>query len=116
MKIRALDSNKDWSFGKGLSFYAIDQKAINQNIETRLLEWKNDCFFQLKAGVDWRNRLGGKSVVLLNAELRNVLIQTDGVLEIIELSSDIVNRSLKISYNVKTVFASSAQAIINRNL
>ena len=106
MIIRAIDSNGDWTFGKGLSSYKKDLAGLSQNIKTRLLEWKGDCFFDNAAGVDWKTRLGKSSQLKpLIEEVRTVILKTDGVLQVINLDANLnSNRKLTISYSVKTVF------------
>ena len=74
MKVRAnkkLDNGTfEWCFGAGLSTYKTEEKAIEQDIESSLLEWKNNCFFALNHGIDWRTRLGSKNQKeLLNADV-----------------------------------------------
>jgi hypothetical protein len=108
MIIRGLDSNKDWTFGKGKSSYKSAQLALNQNLETRLLEWKGDCFFNNDAGVDWKNRLAKRSQAApLQDEIRTVILKTDGVTEVINLDFDFnsINRNLKLNYSIKTIYS-----------
>jgi len=57
MKHRALTSTGDWTFGNGRGNYAVDERGIEVNIATRINSWKNDCFFDFDAGIDWSIRL-----------------------------------------------------------
>ena len=57
MKIRKLDGLHDWTFGAGKQNYAVDEIAVEENIQTRVLSWQGDCFFALQEGIDWRNLL-----------------------------------------------------------
>lgn len=113
MIIRAIDANLDWTFGKGLSSYKKDLAGLEQNIKTRLLEWKGDCFFDNSAGVDWNTRLGKRSQLRpLIEEVRTVILKTDGVLQVINLDANLdSNRKLTISYSIKTVFGDTEDTL-----
>lgn len=112
MIIRSIDSDSDWSFGKGKSSYKTQQAAINQNIETRLYEWKGDCFFDNEAGVDWKNRLAKRSQLEpLRDEIRTVILKSFGVTEVVNVSFDFnsTSRNLKVDYSVKTIFSTETE-------
>lgn len=93
-----------WEFGKGKQSYDIEKQAVMTNIKTRLYSFKNDCFFDADAGIDWFNVLGlpnNRARILL--EVNNVILNTYGVQEII--SSDVVidgsKRQVSLTYEVK---------------
>jgi hypothetical protein len=112
MIVRGLDENGDWTFGKGKSSYKESQLALSQNLKTRLLEWKGDCFFNNDAGVDWKNRLAKRSQVEpLRDEIRTVILKTDGVTEVINLDLDFnsTSRNLTVNYSVKTIYSAEAE-------
>ena len=105
MIVRALDSNGDWTFGAGLSNYLSGQAAVSQNIQTRLNSFLGDCFFDLGAGIDWFNLLGGKDLTTLNLAVSAVILNTQYVSNLIQLSINVdVNRNVSISYEVQTSF------------
>ena len=106
MIIRALDLNGDWTFGKGKSSYKKDLAGLKQNLKTRLLEWKGDCFFDSGAGVDWYNRLAKRSQINpLIDEVRVVILKTDGIIEVLNIDYDLdSDRNLTINYSIKTVY------------
>ena len=92
MKVRAnkkLDNGTfEWCFGAGLSTYKTEEKAIEQDIESSLLEWKNNCFFALNHGIDWRTRLGSKNQKeLLDADVIETISNRYGVYDV----TDFVN-------------------------
>lgn len=106
MRIRSLDESGDWIFGNGKSSYKESGLALAQNIKTRLLEWKTDCFFNNDAGVDWKNRLDKPNQIdLLRDEIRSVILKTDGVSDLLNLESKFINRKLSVSYLVNTVYS-----------
>jgi hypothetical protein len=111
MIIRAVDSNNDWTFGKGKASYKTAQLALNQNLKTKLQEWKGDCFFDINAGVDWKNRLAKRSQVTpLQTEIRTVILKVDGVTEVVnlDLNFNSNSRNLKLNYSVKTIYSTNA--------
>jgi len=108
MIIRSVDNDHDWNFGKGLQSYFKDEKAIAMNIETRLLSFVNDCFFDQEAGVDWIRLLGAKSTreeIILSC--RAVILQSFGVVRINELDASALSiRNLTLTYNIDTIYSS----------
>ena len=103
MIIRSIDENGDWVFGKGKSSYKRSDKAIEQNIKTRYLEWVGDCFFNKEAGIDWNGRLDFSSRDLLELDIRKIILQSEGVTELASLSVELVNRIFKATYTIKTI-------------
>jgi hypothetical protein len=118
MIIRALDANHDWVFGSGKSNYLKNDDAIALNIDTRLLSWVGDCFFDMGAGIDWLNLLGsiGKQEIL-QLNLKRVILQSYGVTGInsfyVTLNSA---RLFQASYNISTIFSPSYQNTLKQSL
>jgi hypothetical protein len=112
MIIRALDNNDDWVFGNGKSSYKSDFLALIQNIKTKLLEWKGDCFFDNLAGIDWKNRLTKRQEEKpLQEEIRVLISKINGVKEVlnIDLNYNEKNRKLKIEYAIKTIYSDTTE-------
>lgn len=110
MRVRAVDSDNDWLFGKGQNDYVRNIMAITQNIKTRLQEFLGDCFFNTGAGIDWFNRLGGKDLTALKLDISSVILNTMDVTGIEQLSLNVdTNRQLNVQYRVQTSFGTSAQ-------
>lgn len=109
MKIRALDSNGDFVFGRGQSSYALDDAAINLNLQTRLKSWVGDCFFDLEAGIDWLNRSEKNQEEALLNELRSLILQSYGVVAVnsVTASLDRNTRAFSVQYNIDTIFSPS---------
>jgi hypothetical protein len=116
MICRKIDANGDWNFGKGMSDMARDQKAIEQDINTRLLSWVGDCFFALNDGIDWKNRLDVGGQKDLEDEVRFLILRTDGVVGINSLvvEFDETTRRIRITYDVETIFGQSFQSTISQ--
>lgn len=105
MLFRTLDADGDWTFGKGFSNLATKNDAVALNIRTRILSWVGDCFFDMRAGIDWVNRLGSKNQVgLLDLDLRRLIITTQDVTELTQFDTVNQNRGFTGSYTVNTTF------------
>jgi len=106
MIIRALDADHDWKFGKGKQSYLYTNEAINENIQTRLLEFVNDCFFNLSAGIEWiglMSKKGTKEQIVLSC--RAVILKSFGVVRVNSVEALLIDRrSLQISYNIDTIY------------
>lgn len=105
MRIRAIDDEKDWLFGKGQNDYLRNRKATIQNIETRLRATLGECFFNLTAGIDWLNLLGGKDQTAISLAVSAVILNTQDVtgIKLLTMTLD-VERRLTIQYVAETTF------------
>lgn len=115
MIFRNLDLNHDWTYGAGLANYINGDAAIGLNIETRIMSWVGDCFFNTQTGIDWVNRLGSKNQrALLEADLRRIILQSFGVTGINSISTVLTDRSFLATYSVSTIFSASYVNTINQ--
>ena len=113
MIIRDLDANRDWTFGSGISNYIAGNSAIGLNIETRILSWLGDCFFDTGAGIDWANRLGAKNQrALLELDLRRIILQSYGVTGILNFDTVVTGRAFSATYTISTIFSATYTASI----
>ncbi len=109
MRVRTLDVSHDWLFGKGQNDYLRDNKAIAQNINTRLNAFLGDCFFDLASGIDWFNLLGAKDQTALSLAISATILNTEGVTGILQLSIFLdVARNLTVKYDAQTVYSRTA--------
>lgn len=105
MRVRSVDQDNDWNFGKGKQDYRKDQDCLAQNIKCRLQMFLGDCFFALDNGIDWFNLLGSFQIIQLQMSISALIINTEGVIEI--TSIDFINdekRNFTIVYSVNTIF------------
>lgn len=117
MIFRNLDSTHDWTFGSGVGNYISGNAAIGLNIETRLLSWLGDCFFDTGAGIDWANRLGMKNQkALLELDLRRIILQSYGVTGIVSFYVSVVGRALTANYTINTIYSKNYSNIVNQDL
>jgi hypothetical protein len=114
MKFRLVDEDGDWLFGSGVQSYSKDLQAVMLNVKTRILSWVRDCFFDLEAGIDWKNLLDyGMKDRLLSA-IKMAAFKAEGVLRVNDLEIDITgNRTANISMSLDTIYGSEVQSVIN---
>ncbi len=106
MIVRSIDSDGDWSFGKGRNDYLSANDAIGQNIKTRLQSFLGDCFFAMSAGIDWFNLLGSKNIIGLQLSIQATILNTPGVTRIVDFSLSLeTNRRLNLQYTVETIYS-----------
>ena len=115
MRIRALDTSGDWQFGRGKSSYYPDDKAVMQNLASRIRSWVGDCFFDVNMGIDWANRLDKNQKDNLINDLKYLIMQTQEVVAVKSVTAnfDPITRHLVVAYNVDTIYSSSFQALVN---
>jgi len=108
--VRALDADHDFVFGRGLQSYKSDLDALKQSVKTRLMQWKNNCFFAMDEGVDYANELDIGTKDALDADVKRVILQTGDVLRIDNYSStlDTDSRALSISCEIQTKYGNLA--------
>lgn len=106
MIIRNTTPSGDFTFGKGLSDYLRNQNAILQNVKTRLLQWKGDCFYATAEGVDYNNLLDIGTKNLLDSDIKRVILQSEGILKIntFESTLDRNDRDYSGQATVTTIF------------
>lgn len=107
MRIRAIDTNHDWTFGKGKQDYKTAEKAIAQDVQTKLLEFLNDCFFNMEAGIDWIGLMRQKETKnQIALSCRSVILKAEGVVRVNSVSvyHAFTSRALSISYSIDTTY------------
>ena len=113
MKIRMCDATGDWQFGKGLSDYARDNDAVKENLRTRLLSWKNDCFFAMKDGIDYRELLGKGMQASLVLAVKTQILASEGITKLNDVVAELdANRILTITCNVDTIYGQGYTIIV----
>lgn len=104
MIIRRNDSDGDWTYGRGKADYLKDIDGLKQNLKTRLASWKNDCFFDLEAGVDYNNYLDIGTKFFLDQDIKKVILQTPDVIKINIYTSTLSDRDLTVTANIYTIY------------
>ncbi len=105
MIFRALDSDGDWTFGKGIANYWRDSAAIAGDVKTSLLCFLADCFFDETTGIDWLNLLGTNNEGALLFSVNSTIVNRPGISNVTQLSvSRDEKRHLSMAYAATTVF------------
>ena len=96
----------EWVFGAGFSSYKKEQYSIEQDIRSALLEWKNDAFWALQNGIDYKTRLGNHNQRdLLDADVQRVIEGRYGVLLVQNFQSNVIDRYYTCSCEVLTIYS-----------
>jgi hypothetical protein len=108
MKTCKIDNNGDWTL-----LIVKDDLAIIQNLETRLKMIRNDCFFDLEAGMSLSSFDIGTQEILKD-EIESIILNTDDVLSLNELSITLTDkRELMLKFNISIINNQSLDLDIN---
>lgn len=117
MIIRNLNASHDFTFGSGIANYISGNSAIGLNIDTRILSWVNDCFFDMGAGIDWANRLGSKNQqALLVRDMKRIILQSYGVTGIVNFGINITGRAFTANYTINTIYTNGYANTVKQEL
>lgn len=106
MRIRNIDKNGDWRFGKGQSDYVRNAYAVGLDIKMSIQEWFGDCFFSLQKGIPWQVRLGAKNQKkLLDNDILTIAKGVEGVLNIANFTSSVDGRRYRCSFKVYQMYS-----------
>lgn len=109
MIYRRLDSNNDYSFGRGKQDFISDTKAVVQSIKTRLLLLLGEWWEDQSDGTPFFESILGLSGTPDNLNAVDLIVQdriitTENVLEIVNFSSSYENREYHMNCTVNTRF------------
>lgn len=108
MRYRKLDENGDYSFGRGQGDFLIDSPAcVGQSVVTRLRLLKGEWFLDVTEGTPWSTDILGEGTkTLYDLAIRQRVLQTAGVTQILEYESalDPDQRKLSVKLTIDTVF------------
>lgn len=108
MRYRKQDENGDYTFGRSLNDFHIDNvDAVAQAIDTRLKLWVGEWFADVSDGTGWTQAILGKhSQNLYELTLRQRVLETRGVISIQEFQSslDPNTRELAVTMVVDTIY------------
>jgi hypothetical protein len=111
--IRSLDSDNDWAFGAGMLNYRTGKESLILDLKTRLKSWRNNCFFDRIAGVDYNDLLEKGTKPLLDQDVRRVTFQTRGVIGITSFESEIVGRDYQCRMQLATIYGNIFLGVTN---
>lgn len=108
MRYRKLDADGDYSFGgQQLDYFRDTPMAVAQAVETRLMLSRGEWFLDTTDGTPWMQEILGKSTrSTYDAAIRQRILGTPGVTELLAYSSDLDTeaRHVAVAATIKTVY------------
>lgn len=111
MIIRKNDKNNDWTFGYSETEYLSDSDAVTLDINTKLQEWKNNCFWAMNNGIPYDIRLGYKGQKnLLDEDVKQIVLNNQFVLSLNSFSSTLnEEREYKADFSYTDIYSNNEQ-------
>lgn len=108
MRYRKLDSNGDFTFGKGDgNFFVNTPETVGQAVKTRLGLIESEWFLDTTQGTPYTSKiLGAGHVSTYDAAIQEIIINTQGVTKITAYASnfDPLLRKATISATIDTIY------------
>lgn len=106
MRYRTLDEHGDMTFGLGSINYFINiPEAVAQAAMTRLRLLTGEWFLDILEGTPYSTQVLGKNTATIyDTAIRERILETEGVTEIVNYSSALVGRSLSINALINTLY------------
>lgn len=105
MRTRALDSDGDYQFGRRGQWLVDSAEAVAQTVRTRLALWTGEWFLDVGAGTDYAGEvLGTGTQGSRDVEIKQRVLTTPGVTEIVQYSSTMNGRSFVVSMRLQTAY------------
>lgn len=112
MRYRKLDADDDYSFGGGQTNFLRDTpEAVGQAVLTRLRLWVGEWFANTADGTGWSTQVLGRGTDLLYEQMiRDRILDTQGVTQIVSLTSqyDADARKISIQATIDTIYGQAA--------
>lgn len=112
MRYRQLSPTGDYQFGSGVLFLANSPQAVEQALLTRLRLLKGEWFLDTSIGLDTSLILGVRTQGTRDIEIKRVILETQGVQQLLSYVSSVNGRSLIVTATVGTIYG---QATITEN-
>ena len=111
MIIRKNYKNNDWTFGYSETEYLSDSDAVTLDINTKLQEWKNNCFWAMNNGIPYDIRLGYKGQKnLLDEDVKQIVLNNQFVLSLNSFSSTLnEEREYKADFSYTDIYSNNEQ-------
>ena len=100
MIYRQLDNNGDYQLGL---FLQNSPQTVGQAILTRLSLWRGEWFMDIHNGTPYLQYILGRNTNY-DMEIKARILETKGVMELIDYASSINNRSLIIQCTINTIY------------
>lgn len=109
MRYRRLDADGDYSFGNGGKDFLVDSpEAIAQAVRTRLGLIEGEWFLDVTEGTPYETQiLGTHSQTTRDIAIRDRILGTTGVKEIIAYSSEVLGRAFSVTVAISTIYGAT---------
>jgi len=111
MRYRALSPSGDYTFGQnGTNFLVDSPEAVAQAVKTRLAIATGEWFLDLSYGTPYQSKiLGAGRVSTYDAAIKDVIINTQGVTDIVQYSSKVNpnNRAASVFVVIDTQYGTA---------
>lgn len=113
MKTRTVDKNWDWNWGKGIQNYADNSLGVAYTVKMKILSWYKDCFFEMDAGIDWKNIIGSKTTKeQADAAIKEIIQTEPEILDLTFFESSVVDRVYTATIRFKTIYGETIEVKI----
>lgn len=117
MRVRRIDANNDWTFGRGRNSYAATSESVGQRVRTRLQSFMGDWFLDLDHGLPWFARFEKPAdLALLEADVKRCVLETPGVqaLTAFSIALDPDTRKCTIAVTATDIYGGELQVSAQR--
>lgn len=106
MRYRKLSATGDYTFGQGQgNFFINNADAVAQSCKTRLLLMAGEWFLDTTSGTPYNTQiLGAHTRSTRDLAIKSRILETEGVLELLEYSSEVVDRDFRVDARVQTIY------------
>lgn len=106
MIYRKLTPDGDYTFGQGPgNFLSNSPATVGQAVKTRLTLFQGTFFINTNAGTPYYTQiLGAGKRNTFDQAIKNIILGTQGVTQILNYSSSIVNRQAQVTCTVDTIY------------
>lgn len=114
MRVRRIDADGDWTFGRGRASYAATGESVAQRVRTRLQSFRGDWFLDLDHGLPWFEHMAKPANLdLLEADLKRCILETPGVATLTAFSMNLDRdpRKCTVSATITDVYGSDSRPI-----
>lgn len=112
-KTRATDENWDWKFGKSKQDYADNALGVAYTVKMKILSWYKDCFFDMDAGIDWKNLLGSKITKdEIDSAIKAIVQSEPEITSLTFFESNVTERIYTATIRFKTIYGETIEVKI----
>lgn len=104
MRYRALSADGDYTFGNSQANFLVDSpEAVAQAVLTRLRLSRGEWFLDITEGMPWgTDVLGVDTATTRDAAVRDIILGTEGVTELVTYASQVEGRSFSVQATINT--------------